>query len=102
MCLDNDETILEGQVIEICPVLVLPPKDRTLIDKSALYDYYFLWGNDHEETGIVLGFGSLYNHDYTPNAIYETYYEEKIPANTEITINYNHDPNDQTKVWFEK
>ena len=31
-----DETILEGQVIEICPVLVLPPKDRTLIDKSAL------------------------------------------------------------------
>ena len=106
-----DETILEGQVIEICPVLVLPPKDRLLIDKSALYDYYFLWGNDHEETGIVLGFGSLYNHDYAPNAIYETYYEDKImkviaikniPANTEITINYNHDPNDQTKVWFEK
>ena len=59
-------------------MLVLPPKDRLLIDKSALYDYYFLWGNDHEETGIVLGFGSLYNHDYAPNAIYETYYEDKI------------------------
>lgn len=106
-----NEDIEKGQLIEICPVIVLPEKDRALIDKSALYDYYFLWADDHLETGIVMGFGSMYNHDYSPNAIYETYYEdqimkviaiENIPANTEITINYNHDPKDQTKVWFDK
>jgi hypothetical protein len=99
-----------GQVIEICPVIICPPQDRTFIDKTALYDYYFLWGEQHKETAIALGFGSLYNHSYDPNAIYETYYEDAIirfvarkfiPAETEITINYNHDPEDETKVWFE-
>lgn len=52
----------------------------------------------------------MYNHSYNPNAIYETFYEKKIfrviarrfiPANTEITINYNFYPDEQTPVWFD-
>jgi SET domain-containing protein len=102
--------IKAGALIEICPVIVCPPEDRTFIDQTHLYNYYFLWGDDHKSTAIALGFGSLYNHSYKPNARYATYYEDQeiiftaltdIPADTEITVNYNHDPEDQTNVWFD-
>lgn len=103
------EPIAAGTIIEVCPVIVCPPADRVLIDQTRLYDYYFLWGDDHQLTGIALGFGSLYNHSYHPNARYETYYEDEIitfiairdiKADEEITVNYNHDPNDQSQLWF--
>jgi uncharacterized protein len=106
-----DEDILAGQLIEECPVIVCPAEDRTYIDQTFLYNYYFLWGEDLCSTAIALGFGSLYNHSYNPNARYETYYEDQlirfialsdIPAHSEITVNYNHDPTDQTKVWFDQ
>lgn len=105
------EKILAETVIEICPVIVCPPKDRISIDQTHLYNYYFLWEDDHASTAIALGFGSLYNHSYHPNTRYETYYEEQIikfiaikeiPAHTEITVNYNYDSDDQTLVWFDK
>lgn len=105
------EDIPADTLIEICPVIVCPPQDRKLIDESYLYNYYFLWEDDHESTAIALGYGSLYNHSYQPNARYETYYEEQIirfisikeiPANTEITVNYNYESDDQTPVWFDK
>jgi uncharacterized protein len=106
-----DVIIRAGELIEECPVIVCPPQDRTHIDQTNLYNYYFLWHDDHQSTAIALGFGSLYNHSYQPNSHYETYYEDEIirfialsdiPADTEITVNYNHDPEDQTKVWFDK
>jgi SET domain-containing protein len=99
-----------GTLIEIAPVIVLPEKDSTLIDQSLLYNYYFLWGATNKNYAICLGYGSLYNHSYTPNCIYETYYEDEvihfiaikdIAADEELTINYNHDPNDQKPVWFD-
>ena len=98
-----------GDEIEICPVLVCPERDREYIDRTHLFNYYFLWDEDHKKSAFALGYGSLYNHSYQPNAIYETYYEEQlmkiichqfIPAHTEITINYNHDPEDGGAVWF--
>lgn len=106
----SSEPIKAGALIEICPVIVCPPEDRKWIDQTFLYNYYFLWEDDLKSTAIALGFGSLYNHSYTPNAKYATYYEDQeivftaltdIPADTEITVNYNHDPEDQTKVWFD-
>lgn len=105
------EDIPADTMIEICPVIVCPPQDRKLIDESYLYNYYFLWEDDHASTAIALGYGSLYNHSYQPNARYETYYEEQvikfiaikdIPAHTEITVNYNYDSDDQTPVWFDE
>jgi len=106
-----DSLLRAGDLIEECPVVVCPPEDRSHIDQTLLYNYYFLWQDDHRSTAIALGFGSLYNHSYQPNAHYETYYEDEIIRfialfdilpDTEITVNYNHDPEDQTKVWFEK
>ncbi|MCO5233256.1 MAG: SET domain-containing protein [Chitinophagales bacterium] len=103
--------ISKGTIIEVCPVIVCPPKDRELIDQSFLYNYYFLWEEDNLSTAIALGFGSLYNHSYQPNSIYRTYYDEQIIefialkdilAHTEITVNYNYEPEDKTPVWFDK
>ncbi|MCB9033724.1 MAG: SET domain-containing protein-lysine N-methyltransferase [Chitinophagales bacterium] len=106
-----DEAIAKGMEIEVCPVIVCPNEDRVHIDKTYLYNYYFNWNDDQKATAIALGFGSLYNHAYEPNAIYECYFEEQIikiianediPAHTEITISYNYDIEDKTKVWFDK
>ena len=105
------EEIPEGSLIEICPVIVLPEEDLPAIHGTHLHDYYFLWGENDECCAIALGFGSLYNHAYMPNARYWVDQEEAtisiyaiadIPAGAEITISYNGDPEDTTPVWFDR
>ena len=102
--------IPEGSLIEICPVIVIPGDERQLIDKTTIYDYYFLWGEEEEDCAMALGYGSLYNHSFTPNAIYEADFEFKtmrffalkdIEAGEEIMVNYNGSPEDKEAVWFE-
>ncbi|MEX0595200.1 MAG: SET domain-containing protein [Candidatus Paceibacterota bacterium] len=103
------EDIATGEVIETCPVLILSKKDTETIDKTELYNYYFSWKN--QTSALALGFGSIYNHAYIPNARYKTNYLRKqiifiatkdINKDQEITVNYNGDPLSQNKVWFEK
>lgn len=98
----------KGDVIEICPVIVLPPHEIELIDKTVMYNYYFLW--EHGQAAIALGYGSLYNHSYSPNAEYIMDYGAEaliikaianISPHEEITFNYNGDPDDRGKVWFD-
>ncbi len=100
----------EGEIIEVCPVIVLPAEEVNTLELTQLYSYYFAWGPDSEEAAIALGYGSLYNHSYTPNARYEKDFEKgilkyisirNIQEDEEITINYNCDPEDKTPVWFE-
>ena len=102
--------IPEGSLIEICPVIVIPGDERQLIDKTTIYDYYFLWGSQEEDCAMALGYGSLYNHSFAPNAIYEADFEHKtirffalkdIEVGEEITVNYNGSPEDDEAVWFE-
>lgn len=98
-----------GELIEICPVLVIPAAQLPHLDQTTLYDYYFLWNEN--DAAIALGYGSIYNHSTAPNARYETYYEDRlihfyahkpIQAHEEILVNYNHDVDDTSRVWFEK
>ena len=107
----TDEPIKKGEIIEICPMLVLPAEDRKHIDKTKIYDYYFMWGDDHKKSAIALGYGSLFNHSKTANADYESNYEEEemyisayknIKAGEEVTINYHNDPNCADPMWFEE
>jgi hypothetical protein len=87
-----------GETVERPPVLVIPAKEAPLIRDTRLAHYYFEWGDDYKQAAIALGFGSLYNHSYTPNARYEFCEAEEclefialrdIEAGDEITINYN-------------
>lgn len=98
-----------GEMIEICPVLLFPKQELQFIDQTILYDYYFDWTN--EQYAICLGYGSLYNHSYAPNAEYDMDFEgqtidfeciKPIKAGEEITVNYNGYPADQSPVWFEQ
>lgn len=99
-----------GSVIEVSPVITMPISERPHLDETALYDYYFIWGEEDDQLAIVLGYGSMYNHSYEPNAQYAPDYEgntldfyalRDIKAGEEITVNYNGDPSEHDELWFE-
>lgn len=102
------ERIAEGECIEACPIVALPdPKDRDRLRKTGLVNYYFLWGSDRNRAAICLGWGSVYNHSFSPNARYEKKMSEgrmdfyalrDIAEGEEITVNYNGDPADTTPL----
>lgn len=106
----TSQDIPKDSLLEICPVIVIPEEEMDLIKHSVLYNYYFDWAAENQGA-IALGYGSIYNHSYTPNAEYREDYEGRqlmlyaikdIAAGDEITINYNGDPEDQEPVWFDK
>lgn len=89
--------ISEGDVIEICPVIVLPHEEIDLLSHSLLYEYYYLWGEQRDQCAIALGFGSLYNHSQNPNTEFVPDYGddtiifialENIDAGEEILVDY--------------
>lgn len=96
--------IVEGAEIERVPVLLVP--DDCLHD-TPLKDYAFEWSRG--KVALALGYGSLYNHSYEPNAQYfyggplvKVFFAIRdIKAGEEITINYNSEPSDQSPVWFD-
>ena len=102
--------IAEGSLIEICPVIVVPPKDTLAIHNSILHDYYFMWDMEAKSSAIALGYGSLYNHSDQPNAeflIDRTTTEIKImaiqdvTAGTEITLDYIAAKDEGISLWFD-
>lgn len=98
-----------GDLIETCPILIIPDEQNSAIEKTILDHYSFNWNN--RDSAILLGYGSLYNHSYEPNAVYERDYENKVMRfiaikdiciGEEITINYNGKPNKTEKIdWFQ-
>ena len=101
--------IKEGDLIEVCPVIVMKEGEMAILDTTTLYDYYFLWGDEQKQSALALGFGSLYNHFAPSNADYFMEFNEQtieifavrdIEAGEEITINYNGDPDDAAPTWF--
>lgn len=100
----------QGDVIEICPVIIIPKSQLPVIHKSVLHDYYFLWGEQLDQCAIALGLGSLYNHKVSPNANFILDLEHNtidimaikdISAGEEITINYHGEPGNDESLWFE-
>ena len=100
--------IPQGAEIERVPVIVIPA-DQVLEEDvdGVVQDYVFQWGRG--TVALALGFGSLYNHSYEPNARYDDIGRRTkvftavtdIQPGDEITINYNGHEEDQTPVWFD-
>ncbi|HEU5187429.1 MAG TPA: SET domain-containing protein-lysine N-methyltransferase [Candidatus Saccharimonadales bacterium] len=96
--------ILSGEIIERCPVIEVSLDDPSNDDKGILVNYYFYFGKG---LALALGFGSIYNHSYDPNATYMPKPDEgviefkairDIAAGEEITTNYNFgNPNDKSQ-----
>jgi SET domain-containing protein len=97
-----------GEIIDIANVIVIPKQQVKLITHTVLCNYYFGW---HGESGaIALGYGSLFNHSYQPNALYVKKFDQQvieiiaykyIREGQEITINYNGQVDDLTPIWFD-
>jgi SET domain-containing protein len=101
--------IKKGELIEESPVFVSNKRERKYLEKTIVYDYFFNWGKKHNKSAIALGYGSLFNHSYSPNARFynnlenltiDFYAISDIKEGEEITINYNGDPEDKSPLWF--
>ena len=97
----------EGEVIERVPVIVIPLSEiKNSEGWVGLAGYCFLWGEG--KVALALGYGSLYNHSYKPNARYDDVGRltkvfsalRAIDPGEEITVNYNGEPNDQAPTGF--
>jgi uncharacterized protein len=100
--------IAKGEVFERVPLLIMTSDEYAKgLSNSPLKDYCFAWGDD--QVVLALGYGSLYNHSYKPNARYEDVGTatkafvalRAIAKGEEITINYNGKPRSRAKVWFD-
>ena len=96
-------------MIHAAPVISYPNEQHEHIEKTLLADYAFEYGINH--TAILLGYGMLFNHSYTPNATYDIVFEnhtfnfyayKDIKAGEEILINYNGEVDNDELLWFDK
>ncbi len=85
-------------VFERVPLLIIPAKEVLECEHGEfLYHYVFEYPTAKNKVALALGFGSLYNHSYQPNAYYEDVGRQikeyralrDIQKGEEITINYN-------------
>jgi uncharacterized protein len=104
-------TLEADTVIEIAPVIVMPARDRPIIDQTVLHDYIFEWGKQKKRCCMALGYVPLYNHAYNSNCEYEMDFKKeiitiktirKIEKWEELFVNYNGDADNEEPVWFDK
>ena len=104
-----DHPILKDEIIEECPLLIIPAMEHAMLDSTKLADYFFSFNKAENSKAFALGFGSHYNHKRLPNAHYwvdvETrsitfYALEDIDKHTEICINYGGNPGKDFSEWF--
>ena len=103
--------IKKNEVIERCPVIEVPAHDVANLTDTVLITYFYYLGRNKERVLITLGFGSIYNHTYTPNAAYKERLTEglinfvaikNIKKDEEITVNYNSESSiNKVPLWFE-
>jgi SET domain-containing protein len=100
----------EGEIIENCPVINITPKERKIVEKTIFNYYIYPWRSTRSGS-LVLGYGSIYNHSFSPNADWKQNFKtnsmvyraiKPIKKGDEITVNYNGEPDDNTPVdWFD-
>lgn len=101
--------IKKGGIIESCPIIEFFESDSSNFKESNLVTYTYYFGGDKNQATILLGFGSIYNHSYTPNAIYKQKNMtvdfiafKNIRRDEEILVNYLQDhKNSKNPLWFE-
>lgn len=98
--------IKKGEVIEKVPVILLPKETVVGNAHGKVLDKYVYWWNK-KTLAVSLGYGSMYNHSFTPNAEYVqghasiTYRAiRNIKLGEEIQINYQWDAEDYQDFGF--
>jgi hypothetical protein len=103
------DNIKEGEIVESCPVINLTPSERKHCSHTILNYYMYPWRSTRSAS-VVLGWGSIYNHSFDPNADWKQNFKtnmmvyralKEIKKGEEITVNYNGEPDDLTPIdWF--
>lgn len=100
----------KGDLIEVAPLIIIPKEEIADIHKTKLHDYYFLWPQPSNSACIALGYASLYNHNFQPNAQiimdlekqeFEITCTADIKAGQEIFLDYLDGGKDISQLWFE-
>jgi len=98
----------KGELIESCPVLTFTPKERKRLEKTLLNFYIYPWRSTRGAS-LALGYGSIYNHSYTPNADWKQNFKKMameykaikdIKNGEQILVNYNGEPDDTKEIDF--
>ena len=103
--------IKKDEIIESCPIIEVPKNDRSNLSESILVTYFFYFGKNKKRVVLALGFGSIYNHSYKPNAIFRIKQKDMIidfvalkdiKKDDEITVNYYNGNPKKSPLWFEE
>jgi hypothetical protein len=95
-----------GDVVEVCPVVLVPGSCLSAL--PSIQQLTFDWGRG--KAAVALGFGSLYNHSFEPNARYDMFPESQtivvsairsVQKGQELFVNYNGEPDDASPLWFD-
>jgi len=94
----------KGDLVEEAPVVLVPMSQ--IKESDVLDNYVFFWKQD--VYALAFGYGSLYNHDGSPNVKFDQVYDKKIitfqalrdiDIGEELTINYSSE--DHCEVIFD-
>jgi len=98
----------KGEVLEVCPVLLVKPNEIKHLDKTSLCNHYFEWPDGGG--ALAMGYGSLYNHSWAATARAEHDFDtetltytaaRRIKKGEEITINYTGEPDGRGELRFD-
>jgi len=96
----------EGEIIESAPIINVSAKERKLVEKTIFNFYIYPW-KSVRSGALALGYGSIYNHSFTPNADWKQNFKTRsmvfraitpIKNGEEILVNYNGEPDDMTPI----
>jgi SET domain-containing protein len=102
------KVIPRGAVIERVPVVTFEVQEIfNPVRRSKLAEYVFKWGDG--VVAVALGYGSLYNHSYDPNAKFHSDGRltqvfsaiRDIKAGEEITVNYTGTVREDSRLSFD-
>lgn len=108
--------IASGTLIERVPVLLIPKQqvfgDNEIARRATFISWYvFEWEGitKREYVALALGYASIYNHSYDPNArverlapdLLEVYARHDIAEGDEIFINYLGESGEKKSVGFD-
>jgi len=102
--------IVRDEVIERSPVIIIPEKQWGGLTETVLSNYVFDWGENDEHACVALGYVSIYNHSYKPNAslteclgdgVMEVVALRDIEVGEQIFVNYNGDGGGNEELWFD-
>ncbi len=106
----------QDELIEAAPVLVLfkPFQELPLRIRRIVYNWQNLTHGENYSSGLIYGYGSMYNHNNPANMRYEANAEDEvmyyyaardIQKDEELTVNYNDTqgaPDSEEDNWFKK